>query len=57
MTTLTFIIADERVPRLQVDVVLSALTFTALQPALCAQTWAHFLHAEATMYINIMCET
>lgn len=37
MAALTFIIvADERVPGLQVAVVLPALSFTALQPALCA---------------------
>lgn len=36
--SLTFIIADVRVPGIQVDVVLSALTFTSLQPALCAHS-------------------
>lgn len=45
--SLTFIIvADVRVPRLQVDVVLPALTFTALQSALGAHPWTHFLHVE-----------
>ncbi len=47
MTSFTFvIIADERVSRLQVDVVLPVLPFAALQSALCAHPRADFLHAE-----------
>lgn len=45
---LTFIVvADVLVPHLQVDVVLPALPFAALQPALRAQTRRHLLHVEA----------
>ena len=43
--TLTVVVAvDDRVPRLQVNVVLSALSFTAVQPAL--RPHAHLLHTE-----------
>lgn len=59
MATLTFIIiADVRVPRLQMDVVLPALTFTALQSALRAHPRTNFLHVEAadTMRISIRCQ-
>lgn len=45
---LTFsVVADVLVPHLQVDVVLPALPFAALQPALRAQTRRHLLHVEA----------
>lgn len=45
--SLTFIIvADVWVPSLQVDVVLPALDFTALQSALGAHPWTNFLHVE-----------
>lgn len=55
MAALTFIIiADVRVSRVQVDVVLPALTFTALQSALCAHPRTHFLHAE-TESITCIC--
>ena len=41
--TLTVVVAvDERVPRLQVNVVLSALSFTTVQPTLRP----HLLHTE-----------
>lgn len=40
------IIVDVQVPRLQVHVVLSELTFTALQPALCAHPCTHVLHTK-----------
>lgn len=45
---LTFIVvADVLVAHLQVDVVLPALPFAALQPALRSQTRRHLLHVEA----------
>lgn len=56
-TTLTFIVvADVRVSRLQVDVVLPALTFTALQPALRAHPRRNFLHVETENIMHIITE-
>lgn len=52
--TLTFIIiADGRVPSLQVHVILPDLTFTALQSALCAYSCTNFFQVETENIMRI----